>query len=129
MRDERPAYFSSPWMTDYPLLDNEFRQFSTLVAERADEPQIWFGSYLGVSPRRRPVRVILVDHPPSAAFANHEVFRQGRVQLRYAPESYHEKGILTPLFYLEEFHEPDLQRGVRPGRKNHLSRRGRSSGV
>jgi len=100
-RDERPAYFSSPWMTDFPLFSNEFRQFSTLIAECADEPQIWLGSFLRALARRRPVRVILVQHPPSAIFANHQVFREGRVQLRFAPETYHEKGILTPLFYLE----------------------------
>ncbi len=100
-RDERPAYFSSPWMTDFPLFSNEFRQFSTLIAECADEPQIWFGGFLRALARRRPVRVILVQHPPSAIFASHQVFREGRVQLRFAPETYHEKGILTPLFYLE----------------------------
>jgi hypothetical protein len=100
-RDDRPAYFSSPWMTDFPLFDNEFRQFSTLIADRAAEPRIWLGSFLGALARRRPVRVIVVQHPPSLTFANHQVFQEGRVALRFAPETYHEKGILTPLFYLE----------------------------
>ena len=100
-RDERPAYFSSPWITDFPLFDNEFRQFSTLVTECADEPQIWLGDFLGALARRRPVRVVLVENPSSVTFANHHVFRQGRAQLRFAPETFHEKGILTPVFYLE----------------------------
>lgn len=100
-RDDRPAYFSSPWMTDFPLLDNEFLQFAALFPAHGNEPRFHFSAYLEALAQRRPVRVITVAHPASTAFAALPLFCEGRVALRYAPESYHEKGILTPLFYVE----------------------------
>jgi hypothetical protein len=89
-------------MTDFPLFGNEFRQFAALFPDRGDAPQLTFSAYLGALSRRRPVRVITVRHPASAAFAAHRVFQeQGQLLLRLAPEPYHEKGIVTPLFYIE----------------------------
>jgi hypothetical protein len=101
-RDEQPAYFSSPWMTDFPLFDNEFRQFAALFSDSGDAPQLAYSAYLLALSRCRPVRVITVRHPASAAFVAHPVFQKpGRLLVRFAPESYHEKGIVTPLFYIE----------------------------
>jgi hypothetical protein len=100
-RGEQPAYFSSPWMTDFPLLGNEFRQFADLFVEESG-PVVRLSAYLKALSRHRPVRVILVAHPPSLPFASHDVFRRHPgPEIRFAPETYHEKGILAPTFYFE----------------------------
>jgi hypothetical protein len=97
-----PAYFSSPWMSDFPLLDNYFGGFTSLFPDLADEPRIRFGEYLRQLSTRRPVRIITVKHPSSKNFAaSPELQSSEGVQLRYAPDTYHEKGILTSAFYLE----------------------------
>jgi hypothetical protein len=101
--DERPAYFSSPWMSDFPLFDSPFRQFAGLFPEEADEPKVWFTGYLEALARRRPVRIITVrDHPVSIRFAAHpRLRRRESLDVRFAPAEYHEKGMLTPTFYIE----------------------------
>src|SRR5687767_13159689 len=101
--DDRPAYFSSPWMSDFPLFDNPFRQYAGLFPEEADEPQIWFTGYLETLSRKRPVRVITVrEHKVSSRFTSHPRLRRARkLQVRFAPAEYHEKGILSPVFYFE----------------------------
>ena len=101
--DARPAYFSSPWMSDFPLFANPFRQFAGLFPEQADEPQVSFTGFLETLSRKRPVRIITVrDHKVSERFASHpRLSRHEKLQVRCAPTEYHEKGILTPTFYVE----------------------------
>lgn len=101
--DERPAYFSSPWMSDFPLFFNPYRQFAGLFPEQADEPQVTFTGFLETLSRKRPVRIITVrDHNVSERFASHpRLARHERLQVRFAPTEYHEKGILAPIFYVE----------------------------
>ena len=101
--DERPAYFSSPWMSDFPLFDNQFRQYTALFPEHQNESQVWFTDYLEMLSRKRPVRIVTVkDHKVSERFAASSKFhRAGKPEVRFAPVEYHEKGILTPLFYIE----------------------------
>lgn len=102
-KGDDPVYFSSPWMSDFPLFANHFRQFSGLFPERAEDPVLTFAEYLVTLSRRRPVRVITVrEHKVSARFSSHRRFDAGeRLSVRFAEEAYHEKGILSPLFYLE----------------------------
>jgi hypothetical protein len=100
--DPRPAYFSSPWMTDFPLLPNHFGQFAHLIADEADSDSIPFTKYLAHLSQLRPVRIITVRTDSSIAFAACPAIRNTpRIAVRFAPESYHEKGILAPDFYLE----------------------------
>lgn len=101
--DERPAYFSSPWMSDFPLFDNQFRQYSVLFPEQPDEAQVWFTGYLERLSLKRPVRIITVgEHKVSERFAGNPRFhRAGKLEVRFAPTEYHEKGILAPYFYIE----------------------------
>lgn len=100
--DSRPAYFSSPWMSDFPVFRNEFRQYSALLGTYADSSQLLFSQYLSVLGQSRPIRIITVLNATSSAFA--EIVR-GRncpnIDIRFAPESYHEKGILSSLFYMQ----------------------------
>jgi hypothetical protein len=100
--ENRPAYFSSPWMSDFPLFPNRFCEFAGLIPEHADAGEMLFSQYLAQLSVQRPVRVIMVRNPTSTAFAARLAHERGRdLAIGYVPESYHEKGLLTPLFYLE----------------------------
>lgn len=97
-----PAYFSSPWMSDFPLFENHRGDFAALFPEFADERRIRFSEYLRQLSRRRPVRIITVRNPSSDRFIKSHSFQGAdAVCFRYAPETYHEKGVLTPAFYIE----------------------------
>ena len=41
-----PAYFSSPWMSDFPLFENDYGDFVALFPDLADERRIRFSDYL-----------------------------------------------------------------------------------
>lgn len=101
--DERAVYFSSPWMSDFLLFENPFRQYDALFSEELQEPQIWFTMYLETLSRKRPVRIVTVkENQGSKKFVVNKRLKQtNRVEIRSAPPQYHEKGILTPFFYLE----------------------------
>ena len=57
-----PAYFSSPWMSDFPLFENQYGDFVALFPELADERRIRFSEYLRQLSRGRPVRIIAVKN-------------------------------------------------------------------
>lgn len=100
--DSRPSYFSSPWMSDFPLFHNEYSEFSVLLPELSDQLEIKFSEFLGRLSEDRPVRIITVHTQTSEAFASNPLWQTcTNVEFRYAPDEYHEKGILTPSFYLE----------------------------
>ena len=96
------VYFSSPWISDFPLLNNQFRQFSALFPHLDARAEIRFGDILVSVARRMPVRIITVDNEVSNNFVRSPLLRDcPGVTVRYAPEAHHEKGILTPWFYIE----------------------------
>ena len=98
----RPIYFSSPWISDFALLSNRFRQFSSLFPELDSRSEIRFLDFLVMASSRMPVRVITVSNDTSRNFVGSPLIRQTTtISVRYAPEEHHEKGILTPWFYLE----------------------------
>lgn len=98
--ERRPAYFSSPWMSDFQLLDNRFGQHSALFPELGDKGWIGFVEYLIQLSRRRPVRVITVENETSNRFLSN-LRSEKRVEVKFAAEKYHEKGILAPEFYID----------------------------
>jgi hypothetical protein len=99
---ERAVYFSSPWISDFPLLNNRFRQFSALFPELDARSEVRFADVLTKVARRIPVRVITVANDVSNTFVRSLELREAiGVSVRFAPEAHHEKGILTPWFYIE----------------------------
>jgi len=97
-----PVYFSSPWIEDFQLLDNQFRQFASLFPHLDARAEIRFGDVLVSIARRMPVRIITVANEVSNNFVRSPLLREcPGVTVRYAPEVHHEKGILTPWFYIE----------------------------
>jgi len=99
---KRPAYFSSPWMSDFVLLENYYREYEGLSPDLADQSEIRFSDYLPRLSRKLPVRIITTRSDTSEAFLkNLQVRGISKIEYRYAEDEYHEKGILAPSFYIE----------------------------
>jgi len=99
--DKRPAYFSSPWMSDFVVLPNEYRQFEALVGDFGDRREISFGQYLSRLSEQRPVRIVTNRTAASKTFLAHPALRTPQIIARFADSESHEKGILGPGFYIE----------------------------
>lgn len=100
-----PLYLCSPFMSDFRLLDNSFEQFADLFTSLpalADKPQILFSETLRELSSRMPVRLVTVRHPSSIAFVERLLdAAEPSIAARFAPEIYHEKGLLCDAFYIE----------------------------
>jgi hypothetical protein len=98
----RPAYFSSPWMSDFVLFDNHFREYEALFPDLADQTELRFSDYLARLSGKLPVRIITTRSDTSESFISKlRAHGVSRVQCRFAESEYHEKGILAPSFYIE----------------------------
>jgi hypothetical protein len=98
----RPAYFCSPWMSDFPVFDNAFGEFAPLFPESSDQRQIRFSDFLIELASATEVRIVTIRSETSRAFlANPRIARHRGIHVCFADDSLHEKGILTPRFYLE----------------------------
>ena len=96
-----PVYFSSPWITDFPIFTNRFREFAALFPERADEDEIRLSDCLVRLARDREVRIITSSTKESLAFLKDARFGGFGISSRLASAGYHEKGILGPGIYIE----------------------------
>lgn len=97
-----PAYFSSPWISDFVLFRNSFSEWEGLFPELVDQSEIRFADFLAELSHLRPVRLILVENPTSQAFVMRKAIVESQnIQYQFAPETYHEKGLLTEEFYIE----------------------------
>lgn len=100
--NSQPTYFSSPWISNFVLYQNPFREWSGLFPDLADQVEIRFTDYLRTLASRRPVRLIIVDNPTTKSFLKSSaIIENGNIQCRFAPDTYHEKGILADEFYIE----------------------------
>ncbi|MBY3235269.1 hypothetical protein HFO17_12050 [Rhizobium laguerreae] len=101
-KQERAAYFASPWITDFELFDNRFRDFAALFPRAGEEPWVRFSDYLAALSGKFDVRIITTENDRSEAFANIPVLKKAdRVTFRTTESKFHEKGILAPVFYIE----------------------------
>lgn len=102
VRDDSHVYFSSPWMSDFMLLGNQFREFGAAIPELTDLNQISFAQYLSALSKRRPVRLVTTNTDTSKTFiGKEEVAEAAGIKIKMASDNYHEKGILAPSFYIE----------------------------
>lgn len=98
----RAIYFASPWITDFALFDNRFRDYEALFPRLADAPWIRFSDYLEVLARTMEVRLVTTRNERSDAFCEMPAIREtSRITARTGHSSFHEKGILAPSFYIE----------------------------
>lgn len=99
---DRPAYFASPWITDFDLFDNRFRDYAALFPRLAEQPWIRFSEYLQILSTKMDVRIVTTENARSAAFlANPNIRGAPRIISRFGESKFHEKGILAPTFYIE----------------------------
>ena len=100
--ERRPVYLSSPWISDFVLLDNHFRQFGDLFPERDFQAELRFSEYLAELSRNCQIRIITVRNETSEAFLRSPLIRDSpQISTRFAPDEHHEKGILAPGFYIQ----------------------------
>ncbi len=100
--ETRPIYFSSPWISDFVLLDNHFRQFGDLFSERDFQSELRFSEYLAELSKRTQIRIITVRNDTSEAFLRSPLIRDNaQITVCFAPDEHHEKGILAPGFYIQ----------------------------
>lgn len=102
----RPVYFSSPWMSDFVLFGNTFGEYGALFPESPSRPQYKFSDFLVRLAMLQEVRIVTVrggkSYEVSEKFA--ETLRMtgvANLSVRFAEQTYHEKGILAPTFYIE----------------------------
>lgn len=98
---DRPAYFASPWITDFDLFDNRFHDFAALFPRIADQPWIRFSDYLQLLSTRLEVRILTTSNERSSAFISSPQIRNSNLSCRLGDSKFHEKGILAPIFYIE----------------------------
>lgn len=99
---DRAAYFASPWITDFDLFDNRFRDYEALFPRLAEQPWIRFSDYLCVLSKTLEVRILTTDNDRSEAFMNTPALRNASgVICRLGDSGFHEKGILAPTLYIE----------------------------
>jgi hypothetical protein len=101
-RHNRSAYFASPWITDFELFDNRFRDYAALFPRLADQPWIRFSDYLAKLSATLDVRLLTTDNDRSSAFMSLPVLQGASgILCRMGDSKFHEKGILAPSFYIE----------------------------
>lgn len=98
----RPAYFSSPWISDFALFENRFMEYSALFPDLEDANEIRLSAFLVRLAKLIPVRVLTTRREVSEAFIS-RLAESGSpgMSWRFAEPEYHEKGILAPAFYIE----------------------------
>ena len=97
----RPVYICSPWITDFTVFDNRYDQFEALLPLMRGSSRIRFGDVLLALGNVAEVRIISKDTEATRQFLANRNFPNAKVFVRMADESLHEKGLLTPDFYLE----------------------------
>jgi len=96
-----PIYLASPWITDFYLFENSFKQFSALFPEIGEKSRILFSDYLVRLGESRKVRIITRKDKFSEDFlAQKKLEGSALIDVRFSDDVFHEKGILTPFFYI-----------------------------
>lgn len=99
--ESRPVYVSSPWVSDFVLLQNHSLEFAALFPRLSDQSEIRFSEYLKTLSTRLPVRIITTQNETSEAFFANFGEDSASIEYRFAVDEYHEKGLLAPFFYIE----------------------------
>ncbi|MDM0117522.1 phospholipase D-like domain-containing protein DpdK [Variovorax sp. J22R133] len=97
----RPVYVCSPWISDFPIFDNRYRQFDEMVPAARGKSRIRLADVLDQIALFTAVRVISKDTEATRQFVAGADFARSGVKVRMADDALHEKGLLTPDFYLE----------------------------
>jgi hypothetical protein len=94
-------YIVSPWVSDFDLLENLHDEFSPFFPSLGETKNILLSDYLNELSRRTSVRIITVSNDTSNKFAKLLASKAPKAEIRFASNNEHEKGILSPTFYIE----------------------------
>lgn len=97
----RAVYVCSPWISDFPVFDNRYGQFDALVPQARGTGRLRFGDVLIALATVTAVRIVSKDTEATRQFASGRNYQDAKVEIRMAGGDLHEKGLLTPDFYLE----------------------------
>ena len=97
----RAVYVCSPWISDFPVFDNRYGQFDALLPRARGVSRIRLGDVLCALSAVCAVRIVSKKTEATRQFLAAQDFSGLNVQIRMAGEELHEKGLLTPDFYLE----------------------------
>lgn len=97
----RAVYLCSPWISDFPVFDNRYGQFDALVPQARGVSRLRLGDVLITLASVTAVRVLSKETEATRQFVRGRDFVGANVQIRMAGDELHEKGLLTPDFYLE----------------------------
>lgn len=97
----RAVYVCSPWISDFPVFDNRYGQFGAVVPPARGASRLRFGDVLIALSAVTAVRIVSKETEATRQFIGALDFGNANVQIRMAGEDLHEKGLLTPDFYLE----------------------------
>jgi hypothetical protein len=98
---QRPIYICSPWISDFPVFYNALKQFSALVPMSSDKTRIYFSDCLAQLSESQDIRIFSKRTASTEAFSRLPALKKDRIQIKLGDDRLHEKGFLTPLFYLE----------------------------
>jgi len=98
---DRPLYFCSPWITDFEVFDNRFLAFDALLPLYAGRRKLMLTDCLTQLSQVQDIRLVTKNTEASMGF-----LKSPRLQLRedaiwVSDDTLHEKGVLTPIAYLE----------------------------
>ena len=99
--ESRAVYVCSPWISDFPVFDNRYGQFDALVPHARGTSRLRLGDVLVALASVTTVRIISKETEATRQFVAGRDFASTGVMIRMAGEDLHEKGLLTPDFYLE----------------------------
>lgn len=99
--DRRPVYVCSPWISDFPIFDNRYGQFDALVPSARGTSRLRLSDVLIALASFTSVRIVSKDTEATRQFIAGRDFEAAGIQIRMAGQDLHEKGLLTPDFYLE----------------------------
>lgn len=94
-------YVCSPWISDFPVFDNRYRQFDALMPQARGLSRIRFGDVLISLASVTTVRILSKETEATRQFLAERDFTGINIEVRMAGKELHEKGLLTPDFYLE----------------------------
>lgn len=97
----KAVYVCSPWISDFPVFDNRYGQFDVLVPHARGSSRIRLGDVLIALASVTTVRIVSKQTEATRQFLAGRDFAGSNVHVRIAGDELHEKGLLTPDFYLE----------------------------
>lgn len=101
MKQDDTLYIISPWTSDFEILRNFHEEFSALFPKLDEIKNIRISDCLRELSTKCSVRIITVKNKTTDAFVEQLRSKAPNVEIRFAENVEHEKGVLAPNCYIE----------------------------